>query len=310
MTEFRAKDFVQTADSLLFAVVADGLEQGKVLCFLRYIYLAGQWQKVDTETANALLRQHYPDYLHFSEVLSADLHAVEAGDVKRHFRPQVVLQELLTTVASDAVTEDLQKLCHLLEANSLDIVQFGVTGSILVGMQNHASDIDLVCFEREVFHQARNVIQAMIAQDKCQALNDQDWLSAYQRRACDFALDDYIWHEQRKYNKAIFNQRKFDLSLVAQSPDAWKNTCQKQGAMRLVAEVSDDRYAFDYPAVFKIKHPEIQHVACFTATYIGQAKTGETIEVAGQLEIDDSGRRRILVGSNREAIGEFIRVVR
>jgi predicted nucleotidyltransferase len=37
--------------------------------------------------------------------------------------------------------------------------------------------------------------------------------------------------------------------------------------------------------------------------------TGETVEVAGQLEVDDQGMQRIVVGSNREALGEFIRVL-
>ena len=310
MTEFRAKDFVQTEHGLVFAVVSDGLEHGKVLCFLRYIYREGQWQKVDTDTANTLLKKNHPEFLYFSEALDALLHAVDASAVKQHFQPQLVLQELLALDSSEPVIEDMQKLCHLLKANQLDLTQFGVTGSILVGMQNHASDIDLVCYQREAFHQARHVIQAMIAQDKCQALNDQDWLSAYQRRACDFALDDYIWHEQRKYNKAIFNQRKFDLSLIAAKPKSSVSRFQKQGAIHLIAEVSDDHYAFDYPAILEIKHLDIAEVVCFTATYAGQAKIGETIEVAGQLEVDDNGCRRIVVGSNREAIGEFIRVVR
>jgi len=34
---FYAKDFIETAEGLVFAVVASGIEQGKVLCFLRYV---------------------------------------------------------------------------------------------------------------------------------------------------------------------------------------------------------------------------------------------------------------------------------
>jgi len=176
-------------------------------------------------------------------------------------------------------------------------------------MQNHASDIDLVCYQRESFHQARNIIQALIAEDRCQALNDADWLSAYQRRACDFALDEYIWHEQRKYNKAIINQRKFDLSLLMVDQPTY-GCFRKLGFQRIEAEVIDDRQGFDYPARFGINHPEVNSVVCFTATYTGQAKTGEHIVTAGQLEIDEFGGKRIVVGSNREAIGEFIRVLR
>ncbi|MCK9607240.1 MAG: hypothetical protein M0R33_12430 [Methylomonas sp.] len=307
---FKAKDFVMTRQSLLFAVVADGLESGKILCFLRYLHRNGQWQKVGTEQANTFLNEHFPEHQHYSAVLDAHLHAVDEAKVSQHFQPQPVLQELLQLETADPVINDLRKLCGLLRANHLDLHQFGVTGSILVGMQNHGSDIDLVCYDRATFHQTRNIIQGLIAKDQIQALNDDDWLSAYQRRACDFALDDYIWHEQRKYNKAIFNQRKFDLSLILPTSIADDKQFQKVGYVCIQAEVVDDSLGFDYPAEFVINHPEIASVVCFTATYIGQAKEGERIEVAGQLEIDEQGRRRVVVGSTREAIGEFIRVVR
>lgn len=308
--DYQAKDFIETEQGLLFAVVADGQEQGKVLCFLRYAYMGGQWQKLSTENANAYLHRQYPDFLHYSRILDTHLHAVDDDRVVRHYQPKATLQQLLQDETDDPVLLDLQALCDLLQANRLDLEHFGVTGSVLVGMQNHNSDIDLVCYERTAFHRARNIIQAMIAKDQCQSLNDDDWLSAYQRRACDFALDEYIWHEQRKYNKAIFNQRKFDLTLLTAAPTPGDRCFQKAGLVRIQTEVTDDHHSFDYPAELVINHPEIERVVCFTATYIGQAKTGEWIEVAGQLEVDDQGRNRIVVGSNREAIGEYIRVLR
>ncbi len=307
---FQAKDFIETEQGMLFAVVADGREQDRVLCFLRYARLGGQWQKLSTENANAYLYRQYPHFLHYSEMLDTHLHSVEEGQILRHYQPKPVLRQLLEEETTDPVIQDLQALCELLSANRVNLDQFGVTGSILVGMQNYASDIDLVCYDRDDFHQARNIIQALIAKDQCQTLNDDDWLSAYRRRACDFALDDYIWHEERKYNKAIFNKRKFDLSLLASVPAQNERFFRKDGFVHLQADVIDDYYGFDYPAEFEINHPEIDSVVCFTATFTGQAKTGESIEVAGQLEIDDQGRRRIVVGSSREAIGEYIRVLR
>jgi predicted nucleotidyltransferase len=308
--DYQAKDFIETEQGLLFAVVADGREQGRVLCFLRYAYLGRQWQKLATNNANAYLQRAFPDFLYYSPLLDTHLHAVDEDQIVRHYQPKAVLQQLLQEETDDPAIMDLQALCGLLQANHLDIDEFGVTGSLLVGMQDRNSDIDLVCYDRATFHQARNIIQALIAKDRCQALNDTDWLSAYRRRACDFALDDYIWHEERKYNKAIFNQRKFDLSLLANPPVENERRFQKLGFVHIQTSVVDDHYGYDYPAEFTIDHPEIASVVCFTATYVGQAKTGEQIAVAGQLEVDDEGRRRIVVGSNREAIGEYIRVIR
>lgn len=309
MNPFQAKDFIQTAEGLLFAVVAEGVEDGKVLCFLRYLYSDGQWRKVDSDAANVCLSGLYPQYLHHSPRLDAALHGVDQQHIVHHYQPRQVLQQLLTATPADAVIADFQQLCRLLSDQHLPLDSMGVTGSILVGMQNHASDIDLVFYDREVFHRARLIVQDLIAHNRCQAMSDQDWLSAYQRRACDFPLDEYIWHELRKYNKAIINQRKFDLSLVLPAADPFGGH-RKLGAVTIEAMVVDDSFGFDYPARFGLDHPEIAEVICFTATYNGQAQRGERLMVAGQLEVDDAGVRRIVVGSSREAIGEYIRVLR
>ena len=306
---YQAKDFIQTRQGLLFAVVDYSLERNKVLCFLRYVCLNGLWRKVNTDEANTLLKAQHPDFLHYSERLDAHLHAVSESLITQHYQPKSVLNQLLRQDADDAAIQDLQGLCGLLQTHHLELNYFGVTGSILVGMQNHASDMDLVCYDRDTFHQARHIIQALIAKNQCQMLNQDDWLNTYQRRACDFALDDYIWHEQRKYNKALFNQRKFDLSLLAPTEHHNLRQFQKAGFVRIQADVIDDSLGFDYPAQFGISHPDIKSVVCFTATYTGQAKVGERITVAGQLEIDDQGQQRIVVGSSREAIGEYIRVL-
>ncbi|AMK78658.1 MULTISPECIES: hypothetical protein [Methylomonas] len=307
---YRAKDFIETAEGLIFAVVAEGQEQGKVLCFLRYLCLEGVWRKVDTELANRHLDQYYPQYLHYSALLDAHLHAVPVTAIARHYQPRHVLQRLLADAPGDPVLADLHKLCGLLRDNGLVLTRFGVTGSLLVGMQKHSSDIDLVCYERSEFHRARNIVQALIAEDRCQALNDEDWLEAYKRRACDFAFDEYVWHELRKYNKAMINGRKFDLSLTVADPEARERSHRKLGFISIDAEVCEDQFSFDYPARFGIKHPQVGSVVCFTATYNGQAQTGERVRVAGQLEVDQDGVQRIVVGSNREAIGEFIKVIR
>ncbi len=305
---YQAKDFIETTQGLLFAVVMAGVEAGKVRCFLRYIQIDQHWQKVNTDIANQYLQTNFPQYLFYSNQLDAELHGVELSQIVSHYSPQKSLQSLLQQLPSDQVIADLQQLCGLFAEQAIDLQQIGITGSCLVGLQNHHSDIDLVCYDRTEFHRLRNVVQSLIASNDCQDLADADWLEAYQRRNCDLSLDDYIWHEQRKYNKALINQRKFDLSLLVPSQSV-NQQFQKLGMIELQAKVIDDQFSFDYPAEFLIDDPEIERVVCFTATYNGQAFNGEQVAISGQLEQDQFGVKRVVVGSNREALGEYIKVI-
>jgi predicted nucleotidyltransferase len=309
MNVFFAKDFIETAEGLIFAVVAEGLEAGKVLCFLRYVHEASGWVKLETLSANKLLQQQYPDYLHYSSILDAHLHAVAIGSIVKHHQPKQQLQQLLQANQHDAVQLDLINLCGLFGQYGLDLAQTGITGSLLIGVQNQSSDIDLVCYDREVFHLCRAITGKLIQSGELQSLNELDWQQSYQRRSCDLNFADYVWHERRKCNKAMINGRKFDLNFIDCSAVIKTVSYQKIGAITLQCRVSDDRYGFDYPAEFIIDHQDISSIVSFTATYTGQAVSGELIEVSGVLEESEQGIQRIVVGSSREAHGEYIKVI-
>lgn len=309
-SRYQAKDFIQTKEGLTFAVVEQGLEDGKVLCFLRYVLQKGVWQKLATEQANELLKTDYPQYLFYSEVKSAYLHAVPVASITTHYQPQQCLQAILAKHKPDQVEQDLFDLCQLFQAHGFSLHDLGVTGSILMSAQNSNSDIDLVVYGREKFHQLRELVRQLIAADKCQQLDKNAWLESYKRRLCDLNYTEYVWHEQRKYNKALINQRKFDLNLIEPQVEPRVVSYEKQGPIVIQALVADAQYAFDYPARFLLRHDKVVEIVCYTATYTGQAEQGETIEAAGQLEVSSSGQLRVLVGSTREAEGEYIKVIK
>jgi predicted nucleotidyltransferase len=331
------KDFIETAEGLLFAVVA-GTEmvngQERVLCFLRYVRntalnplslgemaraggigpineTAPSWHKVNTETANRYLKSHFPAYLHHSAALDADLHAVPVDSILTHHQPRKRLQQLRQRPARDKVEGDVLTLCGLFAQYGLDLTQAGITGSVLLGAQNPASDIDLVIYDRDVFHQARRITVTLIRQGQLSHLNDNDWQESYARRSCELTLAEYVWHEQRKFNKGMVNRRKFDLNYVAKADKLIETkTYHKKGKLTLEARITQDEHSFDYPAIYRIDHPDISTVVCFIATYTGQARVGESVEISGLVEQDEAGEKHIVVGSSREAPGEYIRVVR
>ncbi|WP_262963703.1 hypothetical protein [Methylobacter psychrophilus] len=308
---FLSKDFIETAEGLIFAVVAAGTEQGKVLCFLRYINDGNLgWKKVATESANAFLKERYSQYLYYSLVLDAHLHAVAIDRIVKHHQPRQRLQQIMQLNQLDAIERDLFQLCELLQQHGLDLTQVGITGSILVGVQKSGSDIDLVCYGRTVFHQCRAITRTLIAQQQLQELNDTDWRQSYERRCCELSFTEYVWHEQRKANKAVINGRKFDLNFIDDSIHSEGTAYQKCAAVTLQCIVIDDTHAFDYPAEFKIDHEDFDAIVSFTATYTGQAVNGETVEVSGIVEQSQKGLKRIVVGSTREAHGEYIKVIR
>ena len=306
---FVAKDFIETAEGLMFAVVENGEEQGRVLCFLRYVKSADGWRKYSTDRANALLTSKFHHYLFYSLLKDVQLHGVPVDAIIRHHQPKQRLNNLLQGCASDQVEQDLISLVQLYRQNGLDLQRFGVTGSILIGAQNQHSDIDLVVYDRQVFHQARMITRQLMENSVLQELDEADWLESFQRRSCELDFAEYVWHERRKFNKAVINGRKFDLNLLAGADHTQHRRYRKFGAISLQAVIADDSQAYDYPAVFSVNHEQAAAIVSYTATYTGQALSGEKVEVSGQLERSELGEFRVVIGSSREAQGEYIKVI-
>lgn len=308
---YQPRDFIQTPEGLIFAVVDGHMEEGRVLCWLRYAPVEGRRQKLRTAAAQDYLATHAPDYLYTSRRLDTALHGVPLDRIARHHRPRARVRELLGAANPDAIEAKAAHLLRLLAGMGLDLDQAGLTGSLLIGAQNPASDLDVVIYGRAAFFQARALVRRALAEGALDDLAPEDWRDAYARRGCALGFEDYLWHERRKFNKGMVAGTKFDISLIGEdAPLADTGPARKLGRTTLRARVLDARYAYDCPAVYRLDHPTIAEVHVHTQTYAGQAEAGETVEVAGVLEETAQGPRHLVVGTSREAPGEYLMVVR
>jgi len=307
------KDFVQTEDNLMFAVVSYHPHQQKVGSFLRYAISGDNWQKVDTAQAHRLLSRHHPQYLFKSKQFDAEFHAVNITDVIKHHRPEQRLKQLLAAEPQDDIEQKLHKLITILVQFGVNCDFLGLTGSMLIGQQKKGSDIDLVVYGRKAFHQTRDAVKQAVASGLLEELDLSLMKDNFNRRGGELNFEDFAWHESRKFNKAAIDGTKFDIGMVC-LPEELEHDHHhyiKQGISTVKAVVLDDQRAYDFPARYLIDNEMTPEVVSFTHTYVGQAVAGETIEVSGAVECDSaSGQRRLVVGSTREAIGEYIKVCR
>lgn len=304
------RDFIETPEGFIFAVVDGQPEAGRVLCFLRYVRQGGRLRKLDTAAAQAVLAAHAPAYLFNSERLQASLHGVPLARIHHHYQPRQRVRALLAAAAHDAIEAKAARWLRLMSGHGLDLARVGLTGSLLIGAQTATSDLDFVIYGREAFFEARRMVGALIEAGELAELDEAAWREAYDRRGCELGFEEYLWHERRKFNKGVIDGTKFDITLIGEDAPHDAGPVKKLGRATLHARVTDARHAFDHPAAYRLDHPEIMEALSFTHTYAGQAEAGESVEIAGIVEETEAGRRRLVVGSSREAPGEFIRVLR
>lgn len=305
------RDFIQTEQGLIFAVVSYQPQEEKVGCFLRYIFEGNIWKKVDTEKANTLLKQHYPQYCYQSKQFEASFHAVAVPDIIKHYRPEERLHSVLQREPTDEIEQKLQKLIPILVRYGVDCNLLGLTGSMLINQQRKNSDIDLVVYGREAFLQTRQAVQKALAESIINKLSTALMEDNYNRRSGELSFDEFSWHENRKFNKAAIDGTKFDIGMVCLANELEHDyqQYQKQGIRTVKTKVVDDHRAFDFPAFYVVDDELTPEVMSFTHTYVGQARVNEIIEVSGTVERNVvTGKCRLIVGSSREAEGEYIKV--
>ena len=101
MSGYLPKDFIETPEGLIFAVVAAGEEEQRVLSFLRYQRSDAGFRKFSTAGANAWLAERHPAYLHYSKARDVNLHGVPLAQIAHHHQPRQRLRELSLSHSDD-----------------------------------------------------------------------------------------------------------------------------------------------------------------------------------------------------------------
>ena len=169
-----AKDFIETPDGLVFAVLSGIEESGRIPAYLRYRRSVSGLQKVATAEARSVLNDHGPRFYFDSDSRAVRLQGVPLGDIHRIYRARERTQEILSDRPDDPIARSAQNLLKFMLDGTVCAKCMGVTGSLLIGAQTLQSDIDLVVYDRVSFDRMRNRVLEGIEIGVLQDLSPKD----------------------------------------------------------------------------------------------------------------------------------------
>jgi predicted nucleotidyltransferase len=296
----RIRDFFETRAGWIFAVSDYNHPEG-LRSLLRYvpdpagsrIARGRRFRKMDFDQAFQYLLRERPDYVR-------DLNVVPESDVSRFYSPT---EELRSVAEHDP---KVMKIARVLNQGGVPWEEMGITGSRLLGLQGPDSDIDFVVYG-PMWWRARGIVARAKEQGIIGDLDVDTWEKIYSKRKPEISLEEFMVHERRKGNRGMIEGTYFDLLFTRDWDQIRPQAPGKPAGQSLIeADVVDAEFAFDSPAIFRLDHPEVKEIYCYTHTYAGQALPGERIEAKGVLEETAEGHR-LVVGTTREARGEWIR---
>ena len=331
----RPRDFIHTTDDLFFATTTYLHPDDRIISFLRYIpdqngdrSLNGiKYSKVDSKQAYEFLGKNFPEYLFDCDITNVLMMGVPTEKVEQILRPNYRLKEIIESSNRDKLLNNVVKLANIFhESTGISYDKMGISGSILPGLYNpNVSDMDFVIYGlknhrmvMEAFAEIKN------KNGPLKSIEGEYWKRLYEKRIKDNSLtyEEFRWYENRKHNRGILNDTLFDILQTRDWDEIKGSYCavryEPMGCIEIECTVKNALAAYDNPAVYQVEDVKvikgvdvpITEIASYTHTYAGQAMENERIIARGKLEkvIGEDVSYRLVVGTTRESIGEYIKL--
>jgi predicted nucleotidyltransferase len=325
----REGDFVETLEHLFFDVKGFTHPPGRVVAFIRYFPdEKGERKKGETAYGKVysfseryeLLRKKFPKYIADDTVFDETICEVSEHDIRKHYNPIEKLSHLRNSRKLDALEKNVLYLVEKLRQRSnVPWSAFGISGSILIGLHNAASDFDPIVYGSDNCRRVYTELQELLTESdsgfKAYNLNELKTLFGFRSKDTAMSLKDFVRTESKKAFQGKYGKNDYFVRFVKD----WKEIHQKYGDVqyknvgyaKIKAKVADDSESIFTPCSYVLKEPEIldgsEHariaeIVSFRGRFCDQAHNGDSIVAQGKVErvMDfkkDREHLRLLIGN-------------
>lgn len=325
----REGDFIESIEGLIFDVKGLVHPPDRLIAFIRYFPdEKGSRKRQGTNYSKVyslserfqFLSEKFPEYIVYDPTFDAKLCEVPIQEVRHQYKPAEKLEELrgnskcLDELEKKALEfADIVKMSANIFPNKV-----GVSGSIMVGLHNPRSDIDLIVYGvkncRKVYSIMENFLGEKQGPFKPYTRRGLEALFDFRSKDTVVGFEDFVRSESRKVLQGKFMETDYFIRFVKN----WSEIDERYGDVQYVnvgyakvkATVADDSQSIFTPCVYKISDARVlegnsfpfTEIASFRGRFCEQARNGEDVIVQGKVErvIDNKRNRehfRLLLGN-------------
>lgn len=304
----RDGDTFTTREGFIFNVFGYEHPPDRVFAFLKYIpaklktlfnvdFLGRTWRHGNVELFRAeklytasnyqrfleSFRSNIPKYVYYCPYRDKEVLSAPISSVRNVYVPMECLRSLVRLEKRDSLQQMTLDFINLLSAKSgICIEDFGVHGSVALGMHSEKSDIDIVVYGAQNFRTLEKTVDELVKAGTLtyQASNRLDAARRFKGR---YGGRIFMYNAIRKPGEISTRYRAFRYSPV--------------GFVRFSCTVEDDSEAMFRPAIYKIdnyqpadKESQLSHymvpklVVSMIGCYRNVARKGDVMGVSGTLE--------------------------
>lgn len=318
---------VETMDDLIFSVKGLLHPLGRVIAYLRYLPDPEGERTRDGvrymrvyhfNEQEAILGARYPVYLADDPVSGLRLQSVPRCRIRTVHDPRSYLTSLCDRGPDGPLEEDALVLAALLrEIAAVSRAGLGVSGSLMVGLQQPSSDLDLIIYGEEIGRTVYRALQDAVRHTsgplRRPARQELMLLHAEHRPDTPLPFEEFARLQDRKVNELRFRGRETFIrfvKLIDEIDECYGDQRFEQlGTSVVRARVVDNRDAIFTPCRYGIEGvtfldggpaPDPQEIVSYRGRFSDQVRGGEWAVARGQLERvvrrDGTLSHRLVVG--------------
>lgn len=309
---FRDRDHLLTRDGLYFTVVGNIHPQDRIISYLKYFLKSSkernnnlirtikQYDIPNLIESIKIVEKNYPHYLYQLENYDFNFPSVPITDIKKHFIPEEKLLDMLDSSNLDSLSQKALDLSKLLSKESgISINNFGITGSILLGIHDlNFSDIDITVYGKENSLKVKETLVRILQNNDTSIKKaNGEFLLKSEKRFRFMNKEQLKIFFERKWNRGTFKGTFFSVNPVKTEIEITENYGDKKyssvGLVEAEACVIDSSENIFIPANYVIeetriingsKIQDVNELVSYDRNYADLAEKGETIVIRGKLE--------------------------
>ena len=322
--KLRDRDAILTEEGLIFRVYGYFHPPNAYVCDVEYapssIYKSMDprafrskrnqtYYKFYTDEGLRFVKERYPGYTVFYELLKERLVGIEQRHIWKARRPDEKFQRLIYEEPKDDLLKTLHRVFDLITHRSgLRKRDFGVFGSLLHGFYHPKfSDIDLIIYGREKRQKLRETIEDLYSEEDSPLRNEfenERAIMGKHWRFINYSPKEYLWHQRRKMTYGLFRGNDIDRNIKVEfepvkdwseihneySPDT---RIIRKGWITATALVTEAKDAPFIPSIYQIEPmkildgPKVENlwrIVSYVEEFRMQTESGEKVYVEGNLE--------------------------
>jgi predicted nucleotidyltransferase len=295
---FNEGDYIQTTDCLFFAVKGSRHPENMLIGILRYLPdsdgdrdLGGlKYRRVyDIGSTTDYLKENHPEYVNYIPRIGIEFQSVPVSKIARYYEPRERLNDILSNQESEVERVLADFVNALSEKSGTSTGSFGVSGSLLIGLQTEGSDIDINVYGQS---EARRVYDSLV-----ELRETLDWVRPLEGELFDAVLKSrwgdtglslglFSGIESSKVLHGTVRGREYFVRLLIPDDESVSEPIKR---VTIRARVTDASKSIFNPCIYRVAQVsgsggQVTELKSYRGKFTVQAKEGDMVEARGTLE--------------------------